>query len=66
MHVNALPIGVNPFSNIVIDICVDGSFGNWEAARLALDWSSLGFASADWWISILFALDCLCLIDWHV
>ena len=41
--VNALPIGVNPFSNIVVDLCVDGSF----ADCLALDWSSLGLGLVD-------------------
>ena len=44
MHVNALPISVNPFLNIVVDMCVDG---DWDAASLALDGSSLGFELAD-------------------
>jgi hypothetical protein len=47
MHINALPIGVNQFLNIVVDICLDGSFGDCDATRLALDWSSLGFELAD-------------------
>ena len=48
-----MSIRVNSVLSIRVDICVEGSFGGSDAARLALIWSSIGLS------------DCIGLGDWH-
>ena len=56
MRGNALPIGHNPVLMIGADGCVEGAFGDRDMVLVALD-CGIGFGSADWHISLGYALD---------
>ena len=56
MRANAQPIGDNPVLMICADICVEGAFGDRDMVLVALD-CGIGFESADWQISLGYALD---------